>query len=294
MLSTIRRSYTTGIVNGNIAVCDDAIKLPKSGLVKARIHRSVPEGWKLKSATVSGESDGTFYCSLLYEIEKAEKTEETAAAFAMIQKGVTEVGDESIRALGLDYKSDGLYADSEGNLCHAPKYYRDSQRKLARLQRKASKKQGSRRGEKASSNYRKALRKVSKLQHHTANQRKDFLHKESLRIANSYDIVCVEDLDMREMSKRSKKIRNGKATLDNGYGMFLTFLSYKLEDRGKKLVKVDRWYPSSRICSNCGARKKITLSERAYKCCACGKETDRDINAAVNIRNEGIRLLRGA
>ena len=289
-----RRSFTTGIVNGNIAVCDDAIKLPKSGLVRARIHRPVPEGWKLKSATVSEESEGTFYCSLLYEIEEAAKTEETADASVMIQKGVTEAGDESIRALGLDYKSDGLYADSEGNLCHAPKYYRDSQRKLARLQRKASKKQGSRRGENASSNYRKALRKVSKLQHHTANQRKDFLHKESLRIANSVDIVCVEDLDMRKMSRRSKKIRNGKATLDNGYGMFLAFLSYKLEDRGKKLVKVDRWYPSSQICSSCGKRKKITLTERTYKCSSCGKETDRDINAAVNIRNEGIRLLRGA
>ena len=104
-----------------------------------------------------------------------------------------------------------------------------------------------------------------------------------------YDIVCVESLDMKAMS--NKGFRNGKATLDNGYGMFLNMLEYKLQDRGKYFVKVDKWYASSQICSKCGNKKKITLNERTYTC-ECGNNIDRDLNAAINIKNEGLRLLK--
>lgn len=96
---------------------------------------------------------------------------------------------------------------------------------------------------------------------------------------------------MRAMS--NKGFGNGKATLDNGYGIFLNMLEYKLSDRGKYFIKVDKWYPSSQLCSCCGSQKKITLADRIYKC-SCGLEIDRDYNAAVNIKNEGLRLLKAA
>ena len=88
----------------------------------------------------------------------------------------------------------------------------------------------------------------------------------------------------------NKGFGNGKATMDNGFGMFLNMLEYKLADRGKALVRVDKFYPSSQICSCCGSRKKLELSERKY-ICACGLEIDRDLNAAINIKNEELRLL---
>lgn len=189
------------------------------------------------------------------------------------------------KVIGLDYKSNGLYTDSNGNTCGSPKYYRKSEKKLAKLQRKLSKK------EKGSKNREKARIKVARLQKHISNQRLDFLHKESTRIANLYEVVCVESLDMKAIS--NKGFKNGKATLDNGYGLFQIMLEYKLQDRGKYFVKVDKWYASSQICSKCGNKKQMKLNERTY-ICECGNKLDRDINAAINIKNEGLRLLKMA
>ncbi len=117
----------------------------------------------------------------------------------------------------------------------------------------------------------------------------DNLHKTSTGIANQYDVISVEDLDMRAMS--NKGFDNGKATMDNGYGMFLNMLDYKLRDRGKYFVRIDKWYPSSQICSHCGRIHKLGLNERTYRC-ECGLIIDRDLNAAINIRNEGLRILK--
>lgn len=102
---------------------------------------------------------------------------------------------------------------------------------------------------------------------------------------------CVETLDMKAMS--NKAFGNGKATMDNGYGMFLNMLEYKLANRGKYFVKVDKWYPSSQLCSCCGKQKKLTLADRIYKC-DCGLTINRDHNAAINIKNEGLRILKSA
>ena len=140
-------------------------------------------------------------------------------------------------------------------------------------------------------NVQKQQKKLANLSEHVANQRKDFLHKQSTAIAKQYDVVCVEDLNMKSLS--NKGFGNGKVTLDNGYGMFLTFLQYKLEERGKYLVKVDKCFPSSQVCSDCGYRNDELkdLQIRKWTCPHCGVEHDRDINAAINIRNEGLRLL---
>ena len=124
-----------------------------------------------------------------------------------------------------------------------------------------------------------------------SNQRLDNLHKISAEIANQYDVVCVESLDMKAMS--NKGFGNGKATMDNGYGLFLKMLEYKLSDRGKYFIKVDRWFPSSQICHSCGALhlEMKNLANRTMVC-DCGLTISRDRNAAINIRREGLRILK--
>lgn len=143
---------------------------------------------------------------------------------------------------------------------------------------------------KKSNNYLKQLKKVNKIHRHIANQRKDNLHKISTEIANQYDVVCVETLNMQNMS--NKNFGNGKAAMDNGYGMFLSMLEYKLSDRNKYFVKVDKWFPSSQICHCCGKLhpEMKNLSKRTMVC-DCGNNISRDQNAAINILKEGLRLL---
>ena len=270
-----RKSYTTNNQNGTVAIIDSRyIRLPKIGKVRAVIHRVPGTDWKLRSATVSCSSDDRYYVSVLFEYENS------ASAY---------VADEN-NAIGMDYASDGLYVDDKGNIGTNHKFYRESHKKLAKEQRKLSRKKGSRKGEDKSHNYLKQQRKVNRIHTHIANQRKDNLHKISAEIANQYDIVCVENLNMRNMSNRG--FGNGKATLDNGYGMFLDMLEYKLANRGKYLVKVDKWYPSSQICHCCGKRhpEMKDLRIRTMRC-ECGYVMDRDRNAAMNIKKEGLRIM---
>lgn len=270
-----RKTYTTNNQKGTVAIIDNRyIKLPKIGKVKAVIHRTAPDGWVIKSATVSQESDGKYYISVLFEFEKAVKF---------------YAADKS-NAIGLDYASDGLYVDSNGHVGANHKYYRESHKKLAKAQRRLSRMRGSKKHEKKSNNYMKQLLKVNKIHRHIANQRLDNLHKISTEIANRYDVVCVETLNMQSMANHG--FGNGKATLDNGYGMFLSMLEYKLSDRNKYLVKVDKWFPSSQICHRCGMLhpEMKNLQIRKMKC-DCGLAISRDQNAAINILNEGLRLL---
>jgi len=278
-------SYTMPLNNGNIRILDErTVKLPKLGRVKARVHRFPGKGWILKSVTISAESDGAFYASFLYKCPDSALLNRCLSYCRKL--GITG------RAIGLDYKSDGLYMDSNGHVCGSPKYYRRYEKKLAKAQRRLSRKQGARRGETPSNNYRRQQRKLSKIHKKIRDSRKDYLHKESRRIANSCEIVCVEDLDMRIMSNRG--FRNGKATLDNGWGMFLTMLEYKLAEQHGCLVKISRWYPSSQRCCACGRIENSLkdLSIRTWTCPACGSRHDRDVNAARNILNEGLRLLK--
>ena len=269
-----RKSYTTNNQHGTVAVTDDSIKLPKIGYVKAVIHRKPDNNWAVKSATVSKESDGKFYISVLFEFADA----------------VNSYVANTANAIGLDYASDGLYVDNNGNVGTNHKYYRESHDKLAKAQRKLSRMQGAKKHEVKSNNYRKQLYKVNKIHRHIANQRLDNLHKISTEIANQYDVVCVETLNMKSMS--NKGFGNGKATLDNGYGKFLSMLEYKLSERNKYLVKVDKWFASSQICHCCGSvhPEMKNLAIRTMKC-DCGLTISRDQNAAINILHEGLRIL---
>ena len=270
-----RKSYTTNNQKGTVAIIDNQyIKLPKIGKIKAVIHRIPDDSWVIKSATISQESDGKYYISVLFEFEDIANT---------------YVADKN-NAIGLDYASDGLYVDNNGNVGTNHKYYRESHDKLAKLQRRLSRMQGSKKHEAKSNNYIKQLRKVNKIHRHIANQRLDNLHQISTKIANLYDVVCIESLDMKSMS--NKGFGNGKATLDNGYGMFLSMLEYKLSERNKYLVKVDKWFPSSQICNCCGKvhPEMKNLVIRTMKC-DCGLVISRDQNAAINILREGLRIL---
>lgn len=271
-----RKSYTTNNQNGTVAILDERyIKLPKIGKVKAAIHRVPDDTWITKSATVSQDPDRKYYISILLEYDDDAKR--------------TYVADKT-NAVGLDYASNGLYVDNNGNVGTRHKYYREGHDKLAKAQRKLSRMRGSKKNEVKSNNYMKQLIKVNKIHKHIANQRLDNLHKISTEIANQYDVVCVESLDLRAMS--NKGFGNGKATFDNGYGMFLYMLAYKLSDRNKYLVNVDKWFPSSQICHRCGTlhHEMKNLTNRQMVC-ECGLIMNRDQNAAINILKEGLRLL---
>lgn len=260
-----KKSYTTNYVNDNIVLSDSHIKLPKIGMLKIKRHRSVPDNYRLKSVTVSQNASGKYYVSILFEYDQ----------------DVILVKPDSF--LGLDFSMHELYTDSNGNNACYPRFYRQAEKRLAKAQRKLSHMQ------KYSCNYFKQKRKVAILHERASNQRKDFLHKQSKTISKSYDCVCIEDLDIQAMSK---SLKFGKSVHDNAWGTFVSFLQYKLKDMGKPLIKIDKWFPSSQICSNCGEQNSITkdLSVRQWICPVCGTNYNRDHNAAINIKNEGMRL----
>lgn len=262
-----RRSYTTNCINGNIFIENGYIKLPKVGLVKMKQHKIIPSDYKLKSVTISQNPSGKYYSSVLFEYENQVQETEHLHNF-----------------LGLDFSMHELYKDSNGNEPAYPRYYRQAEKRLKHEQHKLSFMQ------KGSKNRDKQRIRVAKMHEKVANQRKDFLHKQSRQIANAYDCVCIENLDMKAMSQA---LNFGKSVSDNGWGMFTTFLQYKLEDMGKRLVKVDKFFASSQICNVCGYKNTATknLSVRAWDCPECGTHHDRDVNAAINIRNEGMRLV---
>lgn len=262
-----KNSYTTNCINGNIRIQNGYLKLPKTGLVKLKQHRQIPTNYKLKSVTISQNPSGKYYASVLFEYENQ----------------VSKITPQTF--LGLDFSMHELYKDSNGNEPKYPRYYRQAEKQLAREQRKLSHMQ------KGSKNREKQRIKIAKLHEKTANQRKDFLHKQSRQIANVYDCVAIENLNMKAMSQA---LNFGKSVSDNGWGMFTAFLKYKLEEQGKVLKKLDKFFASSQICSCCGYKNPETknLSIRAWDCPQCGTHHDRDVNAAINIRNEGMRLVR--
>ena len=250
----------------SLALCNAQLHLQIAykNFFRIRQHCKIREDACLKGASVCLEADGRYYVSLLYFCE--EKPVET----------------RNIRqAVGLDFSMKELYVDSNGKHAGYPHYFRNSEEKLAKAQRKLS------HCRKGSNRYKKQQKKVARIHTHIAHQRKDYLHKESRKITNFYDIVCIEDLDLKTMSGEH---HFGKSVHDNGWRMFTDFLQYKLEREGKKLVRIDRWYPSSRTCSCCGKIKHdLKLEERVYLC-SCGNRMDRDENAAINICREGLRI----
>lgn len=261
-----KNSYTTNNQNGSVSIINGKLKLPKVGLVKMVQHRVIPSGQKIKSATIEKTSSGKYYVSILVEFEKE----------------IPNFQLDKTKALGLDYASHSFYVDSQGKEANYPKFYRNAQTVLSKEQRKLSLMKY------RSHNYEKQRIRVAKIQEHIANQRKDWLHKLSFELAKLYDYICVEDINMQNMAE---SLKLGKSTNDNGFGMFRTFLAYKLIERGKQLVKIDKWFPSSKTCRFCGCvNTNLKLSDRVWTC-ECGAILNRDENAAINIMNIGLSMV---
>jgi len=209
--------------------------------------------------------EGKYFASLLFCCENQTAEKRPAEKF-----------------IGIDFAMQGMCVFSTGKRAEYPMFYRNTEKKLAREQRKLS------RCQKGSQNYKKQKKRVALCHEKIRNQRKDFQHKLSASLAESFDAVCVEDLNLKGMAGG---LHLGKGVHDNGYGLFLSMLEYKLEERGKYLIKVDRYFASSKICSVCGNKKEeLSLSDRIYYC-ECGNRMDRDVNAAVNIMKEGKRIF---
>lgn len=263
-----RQQFATGckIVDSN------HIKISKlKSSIRAKGLKSYPDG-NIVVAKILKEKD-RYYIVLTFKQER--KTPWTKESISN--------NPENYNSIGIDLGLKDFLTASDGEIVKNPKYYRKLEKKLAKEQRKLSKKI------KGSNNYNKQKKKVQRIHEKIVNQRTDFLHKLSTDLANNYFIICTEDLNISGMKRRF-----GKSISDVSWSRFLYMLSYKLDYQNKILQKIDRFYPSSQLCSIYGYKNTEVkdLSIREWACPSCNTEHDRDINAAVNILNEGLKLVR--
>ena len=265
------QSYQTNNQKGTIAILDGKVKLPKVGWVKLKLHRQVRG--LIKSATISKTATGKYFISILCEEEVSPlpKTDSN---------------------LGIDLGLENFAILSTGEKIENPRCLVSLSKKLAKEQRVLSRRgllaKKKRRKLSESSNYQKQKLKVARIHEKVANQRKDFLHKLSTNLIKNHDVICIEDLASKNLMKNHHLAR---AIGDVSWYEFVRQLTYKADWYGKKIVQINRWFPSSQLCSFCGESSgKKPLSIREWTCEHCGTHHDRDINASVNILKEGLRL----
>ncbi len=269
-----RDSYTTNNQKGTVAITNNTVKLPKIGHIRATFPDKI--NGLIKSATVSRTPSGKYHVSLLVEtiIEPLPKTQSS---------------------IGIDLGLTDFIVLSDGSRVANPKFLSKLQAKLVREQKILAKRcevaKAQQRKLSESRNYQKQKTKVAKVYEKIVNSRQDFLHKLSINIIKNHDVIAIEDLNVKGMVKNRKL---AKSISDSSWSAFTTMLAYKAQWYGKQLVKVDRWYPSSKTCSGCGhllTKSDLPLSVRSWQCPSCLQQNDRDINASINILNEGLKLV---
>ncbi|MEQ6353458.1 IS200/IS605 family element RNA-guided endonuclease TnpB [Lysinibacillus sp. M3] len=266
------QSYTTKYTNGNIAIVDNKIKLPKLGFVKFAKSREVHG--RIMNVTVRRNSSGKYFVSILTEVD-IQPLEKADSAIC-IDLGITDFA----------ILSDGHKIDNHKFTSKMEKNLKREQRKLSRRALIAKNKGIDLLDAK---NYQKQKRKVARLHERVINQRDDYLNKLSTEIIKNHDIICIEDLNAKGMLRNHKL---AKSISDVSWSAFVSKLEYKVTWYGKTIVKVSRWFPSSQICSDCGHHDgKKSLKIRDWTCPICHANHDRDINASKNILAEGLRTL---
>lgn len=249
-----------------VSVGDQWIKIPKCRPIKAHIHRKM-QG-KLKSITLSRTASGKYYASLLYDDDlvmpaKPKKIE---------------------RIEGIDVGISSFLVRSDGQKVANPRFLQRALKKLRTKQKKLS------RTKKNSKGRAKARLLVAKAHERVAFAREDFHHKLSKQLVDENQAIVIEGLKVKNMLQNRKLARH---IADVGWRQFFTFLNYKCKQQGAYLIETDQWLPSSKTCSGCGAiNDELCLEDRQWRCKACETMHDRDLNAAINLRKEGIRILQ--
>ena len=268
-----RDSYTTNNQKGTVAITESTVKLPKIGHIKAKLPNRM--NGLIKSATITKTATGQYYASVLVEtiVDELPNTQSN---------------------IGIDLGLTDFIVLSDGSKVANPKFLSKLQHKLAREQKILAKRRAvakvANRKLSDSRNYQKQKFKVAKVYEKITNSRTDFLHKLSLNLIKNHDVIAIEDLNVKGMVKNHKF---AKAISDSSWSTFTTMLAYKAEWYRKTLVKIDRWYPSSKTCSGCNhllTKAELPLSLRSWDCPSCLQTNDRDINASINILKEGLKL----
>ena len=256
-----RQSYRTMNQNNNIRIVDKYIKLPKLGYVK--IRQSMEVG-RINNATIERTPTGKFFVVLNVEFEP-------------------KVKQNNGGSIGIDVGIKEFYSDSNGNVVSNPKFLEKSSRKLGREQRRLSRKK------KGSNNRNKQRIKVAKVYEKITNKRNDFLQKISTMLIGENQVICIEDLKIKNMVRNRKLAKHISSV---SWGNFFNMLEYKANWYGNNIIKVPTMYPSSQTCSCCGYKNPLVknLAVRKWECPNCHTIHDRDTNASINILNKGLSI----
>lgn len=250
--------------NQKFSINGNKIRLEKIGWVKMSVDRNMPDNSKILSCTVSMNCCGQYFVSVLVDTVIPSK-------------------NKTGKSVGIDLGLKSFATLSDGVVIDNIKFFREKQSEIIKIQKHLSRKK------KGSNRYKKNRLRIAGLHNKIVNKRNDFLHNVTTLLVNNYDVICIEDLNVSGMLSNHKL---AKAISDTSFSMFRSMLEYKCNWYGKKLVVIDRFYPSSKTCSKCGWKKEnLTLSDRVFKCENCGIEIDRDLNASINIERVGVDIL---